>query len=111
MTEINVIADNGGGITLQIINDNGAKYQHCYDDAAQCAADIKAAFDGANASREWDGNEVSDEDDSAWLITSNDDLRNVGYREIMGAQSVSNFTGWVGSHWYNCNALAVALFK
>lgn len=107
--EINVIADNGGGITLQVINDNGTKYQHTHDDAAQCAIDINAALAGDNAARDWDGNEVSDEDDSAWLIASDDKIKNGGYRELLGVESLADFADWIDSGWGNCNDLAAAL--
>jgi hypothetical protein len=107
--EINVIADNGGGITLQVINDNGSKYQHTHDDADQCATDIKAALAGDNAARDWDGNEVSDDDDSAWLISTDDQIRNGGYREVLGVTSVSDFEDWDDCGWGNCTALAKAL--
>ena len=103
--EINVIADNGGGVTLQVIDDRGYKYQHSYEDVNQCAADIKEALAGADVSN-WDGNEVSDENDEYWLITSDYQISNGGYREIMAVKSVADFADWTDSGWHNCNALA-----
>lgn len=105
MNEINAIADNGGGITLQITSDAEEKYQHTYYDIEQCAGDLLQAIGGANAYHDWDGNEVA-EDDAAWLIASYEDIRNGGFAEILGVKSVDDLAAWSKSSWHNCAELA-----
>lgn len=75
--EITAICDNGGGITLQVI-DGDARYQHTYQDAKQCATDIKVAVEGGDIT-EWDGNEAEGYE-AFWLDPSGEDIRNGGYR-------------------------------
>lgn len=73
--EIKVIADNGGGLTLQVIK-GSRKYQHTFDRAVDCADAIKAAERGDSFAG-WDGDESSD-----WLAPTRDEISNGGYRVI-----------------------------
>lgn len=92
--EIYIIADNGGGITMQITDADGYKYQHYYCDISQCAGDIKSALAGDSASG-WDGNEISD-----WLIPSG-----IGYKTMI-VESLADLADWSDSSWGNCRSLA-----
>jgi hypothetical protein len=75
-SKVMVIADNGGGLVLQIGSGHG-RYQHRYeaDTARQCAVDMLLALAGDDVSG-WDGNEVSD----GWVTPTDDEIRNGGYR-------------------------------
>ena len=53
-TRIDIIADNGGGITLQY--HGRVKYAHTYNNGAQVIEDLIAVVDGFGAEN-WDGNE------------------------------------------------------
>ena len=82
MLDITIIADNGGGLTLQLTNDNGERYQHYYESAVQCARDVKAALDDTFA--DWDGNEAEEDEDGTprWMNVTYEDIRRGGYREL-----------------------------
>lgn len=105
--KIHVIFDNGGGITLQITSDTGYTYQHSYEDASQCADDIKAALNGANPA-DWDGNETDGTIDDSFVIASDDQIRNGGYkeREIENIHSLDDLSS---SGWRNARDLSLAL--
>jgi hypothetical protein len=93
---IEIIFDNGGGITIQ--NTDDPYYIHYYDDATQAAQDIIDLNNGGDTA-EWDGNEYEDymstqrqaaeeygddpddvPDDAALIDPSYDDIHNGGYR-------------------------------
>lgn len=87
--DITVILDNGGGVTLQVWQDDEHKYQHTYMqyDGQQCAEDIAAiVIDNYLPWDGWDGNDlepVSDGDDTDyWMEVSSGDVRNGGAREL-----------------------------
>lgn len=105
---IDVIADNGGGVTLQITNADGDIYQHSYSCMEQCATDIKAALTGDDPIQ-WDGNEL--DEDAPLLNPSDNDLRNGGYTQIIDLQSVDEFADWLDIGWANCEELASHLLK
>ncbi len=101
--DITIIADNGGGLTLQLVDDYDQRYQHHYMSPTQCAGDIKivqedGSFEG------YDGNEAEDEDgNDCWLYPTYDQIRNGGYR-ILSADQLD-----VESSWRNIRELARAL--
>ena len=79
--DITIICDNGGGITLQLANEQtGRRYQHYYDgydNFDQFAQDLAVAETFAT----WDGNEAQDEDGTdQWLVPTDNQLRNGGYK-------------------------------
>jgi len=78
--DITIIADNGGGITLQLTADNGKRYQHYYDGYdgfKQLAEDLAVA----ETFSDWDGNEAQDEDgNEQWLVPTDNQIRNGGYK-------------------------------
>jgi len=79
---IQIIFDNGGGITLQ--KTSKPHYMHYYNDPCQTAEDIKALLSGDNPAS-WEGNEYGqevgpDDEKQTILDPSYDDIRNGGYR-------------------------------
>jgi len=82
-TKIDIIADNGGGITLQY--HGRPKYLHYYyQGGVQVIDDLRAINDGHYPSS-WDGNEYNPHDDSGRFMEYNPDMeRNGGYRWYMG---------------------------
>lgn len=78
MRQIIIIADNGGGLTLQIGCRRGG-YQHSYDAPRQCARDIVTALaDMAVGGLDlgcWEGNEAHD----CWLTWTPEDESCGGY--------------------------------
>lgn len=70
-----VIADNVGGLTLQIIDNDEVIYQHYYDDPAQCAYDIKEWLRTGSV-QDWDGNELAD----GLLTPIREEIINNGYK-------------------------------
>lgn len=99
--DITIIANNGGGLTLQL-SKGGQQYQHSYDDAGQCARDIRDAYDDDNFYG-WAGNELED-DGVEWLIPTDDQLRNGGYRVLTVGDLLSE--ACLGSSWRNIRELA-----
>jgi hypothetical protein len=80
--DITIIADNGGGLTLQIIAADGTRYQHKYNDPEQCACDICDALKDGHTHK-WEGNEAKvEEGNSQWLSPHDEDLRNDRFRII-----------------------------
>lgn len=75
---IKIIADNGGGLTLQIV-EGKLRYQHTYTDANQCAYDVSAAINEPDAVADWDNNESED-----WVEIDLENIRNGGYRVYNG---------------------------
>lgn len=55
---LDVIADNGGGITIQC---DELLYRHYYQDGEQVVDDLRAILDGTGI-EEWDGNEYDPDD-------------------------------------------------
>lgn len=73
---VTVIADNGGGITLQIVDRLGRRWQHTYHGHADtCAYDLLASRSRDLYLPEWDGDETAD----GWLEPTGDEQRNGGY--------------------------------
>jgi hypothetical protein len=88
-----IIADNGGGLTLQIVDPAGRQYQHTYDNPAHCARDIRD-FLADGTTEDWDGNEADDEEGvSQWLEPSDEDVRNGGYR-VLSLADLDPESGW-----------------
>lgn len=103
IVEITIIADNGGGLTLQLIDDSGAVYQHWYNDPVQCAQDIKSALED-DGFVGWEGNEAEDSDgNDQWLDPDYDDIRNGGYR-VLTLDDLDE-----DSSWYNIAQLSRAM--
>lgn len=101
---ITIICDNGGGITLQVINTEGQEYQHFYNDnAGQCIDDVIAALGGDNP-MSWDGNDLDNGVDI--LSVSYDNKRNGGYRELSCIETLNDIITWDKSGWHNCWELA-----
>ena len=72
--EIDVIADNGGGLTLQV---HGRKpYLHSYDRADLLAENLRAIARGADPANDWEGNEYPE---TALDVYSYDVERTGGY--------------------------------
>lgn len=89
VNHITIIADNGGGLTLQIDDSRGQRWQHTYPsadpadyaymcDASDIVADVMAYITDGDLSS-WEGNEV---DEYGWTEPSDDDIRNGGYRVL-----------------------------
>jgi hypothetical protein len=127
MKNIEIVFDNGGGITLQ--KTDTPYYIHYYGNPAQLADDIRAIIDG-NGPEEWDGNQyeelmedqrriyreegddLDDLEDSAALIdVTDEDERNGGYRlyrlDILLDEITSGNLD--NTSWYNIDALVTAL--
>lgn len=82
MDHIQIICDNGGGITLQIEGDD-SRYQHHYsggrgNDAAQCAECIADYVQGSDLA-DWEGDQA---EEYGWLDPSYAEQRNGGYRVL-----------------------------
>lgn len=95
---ITIIADNGGGMTLQVINEDcGTKYQHYYDcSSPQLAEDVYAALNGDDAT-DWDNNDA----DSGWLTPMPEEIANGGYN-VLEANCDHTVLEWgVDSGWNN----------
>jgi hypothetical protein len=69
VTDLEVIMDNGGGITVQC-----DEFAHRYDDAKQAARDVKAILEGDDTS-DWDGNNPDDR-----MTYAQNDIRNGGVK-------------------------------
>jgi hypothetical protein len=124
MRNIEIIFDNGGGITLQ--KTDTPYYIHYYGNPAQLADDIRAIIAG-NGPEEWDGNQyeelmedqrriyreegddLDDLEDSAALIDVTDE--DGGYRlyrlDILLDEIISGNLD--DTSWYNIDALVTAL--
>lgn len=97
--DMQVIFDNGGGITL-VTED----YCHNYDDGAHAGGDVKLLLDGGNTS-DWDGNEPA-----MRIEVEQDDVRNGGYR-VYDADDIRKVieTGTIESSWGNVKDFFAAL--
>src|SRR3990167_1799288 len=73
---VTVIADNGGGVTLQITDKMGRRWQHTYGNSAQCAYDLWMSQGAELYLPEWEGDESAE----GWVEPSYDDQRNGGYK-------------------------------
>jgi hypothetical protein len=104
--DITVIFDNGGGITLQVVNVTGQDYQHAYDTSQieQCANDIHAALSGQNPSADWEGNDL-DDDDINLLDPSEQQIENGGYR-VVTVNCAEDLKCLADSGWDNAEQLA-----
>jgi len=104
MNKITLIADDGGGLTLQVTNGD-VKYQHYYSDVTrQAAEDTLAALSGDDTTW-WEGNEVDD----GWLETTANELQNGGYQEL-SAKSIDDVIKWgADNDWNNVSELSCLL--
>lgn len=92
--EVTIIADNGGGITIQVVMQDGYKYQHHYYNPEDAAADLLEAKT-ANVYT-WGGNEKKD-----WLVPTYEQENNGGYyvislEDLLEMDSPS--LGWLNVH-------------
>jgi hypothetical protein len=104
MNTLTLIADNGGGITLQVVNtDNGIKYQHFYTHpSAHCAGDVQCALNGEDV-RDWDGNEA----EAGWLTPTPAEIESGGYRVLIVSCSKDVFEWGRGDEsWLNISELS-----
>lgn len=74
--DLEIIADNAGGITVQSHNSD---YAHHYQDGAQAGKDIADLLLHGGDMEEWEGNEY---EDGAAISPTDDELRNGCYRNI-----------------------------
>lgn len=99
--EPRIIFDNGGGITLQLPG-----FAHTYNDAEQCAEDIKTWLDDGNTD-DWDGNE-----EDAVFEPEAEEIANGGYVvysvEMFTDLSLTHLIGLPG---HNVRELYVALAR
>lgn len=72
--ELKIVADNGGGITLQVVSENGYQYQHHYSEVADAARDAALIENGADVS-DWEGNEVD-----VGFSPGSEEVSNGGYK-------------------------------
>lgn len=100
---ISIICDNGGGITLQVVHGK-VRFQHNYNDAMQCATDIKEAVAEFPNLRlaDWEGNEASE----GWLEPTDDEIRNGGYRVLSPEDFDTNESIEWACGWHNVSELA-----
>ena len=98
---IEVIADDGGGLTLQV----GQTWRHVYDDSRQLADDLKALVRGEHPLTDWDGNEA---DQYERISYDADVVRNGGYRWYTGTprQVVAQIAEDAQCGWRNVEAVA-----
>lgn len=105
--DIEIVCDNGGGITLMIREGDGCEvtFCHSYTDASQVAYDIKEYLaDGTTSG--WDGHEPECEIDTDTEAFA-EDCRNGGYRVFSVADLMATDTEDVS--WFNVQELAAAL--
>jgi len=93
-----IIADNGGGVTLQI----NSNYQHYYPQAnTKLGEDIYAAMCGDNTEY-WEGNEI----DGGLLVPTQEEEANNGYK-VLRVESFEDLLSWgVDSSFNNVNELS-----
>ena len=91
---IKIIFDNGGGITLQVISNDGYHYQHWYNSPAYAANDALLAFIGDDVSK-WEGNDV---DSHGWLSPTNDQIASGGYRVVMIEDLIGANYNYISGH-------------
>lgn len=107
--QINVIYDNGGGITLQIIGGE-SNYQHYWPSAELAAETVYAAL-MANQSdcaddiqQGWDGNDL---DEGIELLRPTDDQeRNGGYIVLHNVNYHDVVSIGIDSAWYNASHMS-----
>jgi hypothetical protein len=85
-----IIADNGGGITLQI----DARWAHYYDgqpgnDAKAVVRDV-LAYESNGLDDTWDGNEP----EAMECNPTPDEIRNGGYRVYTSLEDIAERSGW-----------------
>ena len=96
---LEVVIDNGGGITVQC-----ARFVHAYDNPAQAAADVAQLLAGTDTS-DWEGHNPIDR-----IQYSGEDIRNGGYRvwdaEALRAATIKDADN---DGWHNARAFLFAL--
>ncbi|MCF6327577.1 MAG: hypothetical protein L3J21_09845 [Devosiaceae bacterium] len=102
MNKVTIIADNGGGIILQVEADQDggeSKYQHYYEhQTLDAASDIVEALLNDDVS-EWDGNDLDCGDE--WLLPGHDDIKNSGV-DILTPTDTYEVIEWGEGHaWDN----------
>ena len=106
MSTINIIADSGGGITLQVLGD--VNYEHYFQSAAGAAESVIDAINGDDATT-WDGNDLDNSDEPP-LDPSDEDIRNGGYRVLYDVSSIHEVIEWgVDTAWGNISDLSNAV--
>ncbi len=109
-TKIDIIADNGGGITLQY--HGRQKYLHTYNNGEQVITDLRAIInDDFNPEDGWDGNEYPDIKFGEYDC---DMERNGGYKWYSGtaSQLIARFRGMDHDDcWYNVKEMIIATQK
>lgn len=81
--DVTVIEDNGGGITLQITDATGRRWQHTYtgQPGEDLAFDLRASLASDLDLADWDGDE---QDEYGWLDPSGDEIQRGAYRVLDG---------------------------
>lgn len=102
---VTLVADNGGGITLQITDRLGRRWQHCYDgQPVQLADDLRKSQAADLYLPEWDGDDSAD----GWVEPTAEEQRNGGYR-VYDAGEVCAMTDPDEAWGHAMGALVVAL--
>lgn len=115
MSSINIIMDNGGGVTTQFVDENGQEFACWRQDMRSAADDILAFLAGPSVAN-WEGH---DEDANA-LHPSHEEVANGGYRLWYACDEDGDADALLHemreavaqmeqSDWANCIALAEAL--
>jgi len=103
---IRVIADNAGGLTLQLANtsnDTEYVFERYYNNPQTCADDIISWCNGSHASS-WHDNEIDSE--NGILEPTGEQIRMGGYRELFGSSEFD-----INSSWRNIKELSEALYN
>ena len=106
LSNLTVIFDNGGGITINAHYSNGGdgNFCHYYDNAKQATDDVKQLLDGESTAT-WDGH-----DENAMLDLTNEQIRNGCYRIFDGNEITAQIaTKEIESSWINVNHFFRAL--
>lgn len=104
--DIEIVCDNGGGITLMICEGDGLDtFVHNYNDAEQAARDIKDYLDEGTADG-WDGHEPEFAIDTSTEEFA-EHCRNGGYRDLSVKDLLDIDTD--DESWFNVKQLAEAM--
>ena len=110
MDHITIIADNGGGLTLQI-DDGKRRWQHTYTsgepgrfDGCDIVADIINYVDEGDL----DSFEGDETDEYGWAEPTHEDERNGGYR-VLSLADVIDYPAEEGAGWINLQELGQRL--
>ncbi len=96
MNKVTLIANNSGGLTLQVQNGE-QEYQHYYNHVTEQAVDDLMAALSDDDTSQWEGNDASD----GWTTPSDEEIRNGGYRTLR-VTNIKDVIDWgVDSSWNN----------